>query len=251
MTVAVLSALQSELDLLIDSLDEPERSDLADWPLWHGTYGNTSLILARAGLGKVNTAALSAVLWDRSRPSLMVFTGVAGGLDPSLGVGDVVVGQLTLQHDTGVIASGGSLERYQAGHVPFYNPTDQFGYRPSPATLASMRSAIETTTLEPVLERDPSVVFGTILTGDQFLQDEATRDRLFSDFGASAIEMEGAALGQVASRFGVDHLVVRSLSDLAGGEAVDHFDRFVSEVSVNSARLVLALLIALEEDKRP
>ena len=177
----------------------------------------------------------------------MVFTGVAGGLDPSLGVGDVVVGERTVQHDTGVIAPGGKLERYQAGHIPFYNPTDEDGYRPSSSTLATMRRVIPTARLTTVLERQPTVTFGTILTGDQFLRDEGTRQHLFTDFGAQAIEMEGAALAQTAARLGVDHLVIRALSDLAQGEAVVHFDRFVPEVSANSARLVLALLTALDE----
>ncbi len=54
--------------------------------------------------------------------------------------------------------------------------------------------------------------------------------------------MEGAALGQTAARLGIDHLVIRSLSDLASGESVEHFDRFVPQVAANSARLVLELL---------
>lgn len=250
MTIAVLSALQTELDLLIESLDDPVRSDIADWPVWCGQQEATSVVLARAGLGKVNTAALAALVWERHRPSLMVFTGVAGGIDPGLDVGDIVVGERTVQHDTGVIAPGGELQRYQAGHIPFFNPTDEDGYLPSPQILATMRRVVPSTPLTPVLDRDPTVTFGTILTGDQFLQDEATRDRLFADTGAQAIEMEGAALGQTATRLGVDHIVIRSLSDRAQGEAVDHFDRFVRETSANSARLVLALLAGIADEGR-
>jgi adenosylhomocysteine nucleosidase len=62
--------------------------------------------------------------------------------------------------------------------------------------------------------------------------------------------MEGAALAQTSSRLGVDHIVIRSLSDLAGDSAGQHFDRFLAEVSANSARLVLAILRRLEEDDR-
>jgi adenosylhomocysteine nucleosidase len=249
MPVAVLSALQTELDLLIDSLEGPISERIADWPIWRGSVGDTKVTLARAGLGKVNTAALSALLWERYRPDLIVFTGVAGGLDPSLGVGDLVVGERSVQHDTGVLGPDG-LERYQAGHVPFFNPTDEFGFTPSRALLEAMRRVAPTVELSPVLNRKPEVVFGTIATGDVFLQDVATRDRLFAELSAQAIEMEGAALGQLASHLGVDHLVVRSISDLAADEAVTDFDRFVPEVSANSARLVLALISGLEEHDR-
>lgn len=250
MPVAVLSALQTELDLLIDSVDRPRRTDLADWPVWAGKLGDVDVVLARAGLGKVNTGALAALTWERHRPSLIVFTGVAGGLDPALGVGDVVIGEKTIQHDAGVIGPDGNLYRYQAGHIPFYNPTDVFGFKPSEQLLSAVRAVIPEVELTPVLDRSPSVVFGTILTGDVFLQDEITRDRMFTDLDAQAIEMEGAALGQTANRLGVDHLVIRSLSDLAGRESEAHFDRFVSEVAANSARLVLGVLHRIEQDHR-
>jgi adenosylhomocysteine nucleosidase len=249
MAVAVLSALQTELDLLIDSLAGSASEPIGDWPIWRGSLGNTEVIMARAGLGKVNTAALSALVWERHRPKVIVLTGVAGGLDPCLGVGDLVVGERSVQHDAGVMGRDG-LERYQAGHVPFFNPTEELGFVPSHVLLETMRRVVPTVDLSPVLDREPEVVFGTIVTGDVFLQDVVTRDRLFAELSAQAIEMEGAALGQVASRLGVDHLVVRSISDLAGEEAVEHFDRFVAEVSANSARLLLALLSGLQEHDR-
>jgi len=249
MSVAVLSALQSELDLLIESLEDSVEYRVAGWPIWTGRIGSIDVTLARAGLGKVNTAALSAIVWERHRPALMLFTGVAGGIDPAMSVGDLVVGERTIQHDAGVLSPDG-LRRYQAGHIPFFNPTDRFGFTPSPGLLAIVRELCPNVELAPVLGRSPEVVFGTILTGDIFLEDEKSRSLLFSDLAAQAVEMEGAALGQTASRFGIDHLVIRSVSDLAGGGAVEYFDRFLSEVSANSARMVLALLDRLQEDDR-
>lgn len=246
MLVSVLSALQAEIDMLVDSLDTPGQTSVAGWPIWAGSLHGIDVVLARAGLGKVNTAALSAIIWERHQPELMLFTGVAGGLDPTLAVGDVVVGERTIQHDSGVLGPDG-LDRYQPGHVPFFNPTDDFGYRPSDALLTTMRSVVAGVELTGVLDRAPSVEFGTIITGDQFLDDDATRARLFADLGAQAIDMEGGALGQVSSRLGVDHLVIRSLSDRAGDGAIDDFGHFLSVVSENSARLVLALLRRLEE----
>lgn len=249
MTVAVLSALQAELDLLLDSVEEPKATSIAGWRGWTGRIDHTDIVLAKAGLGKVNTAALSTLVWERHQPSLMIFTGVAGGLDPDLEVGDLVVAARTIQHDAGLITPDG-FQRYQAGHIPFFNPTDEFGYTPSQSILEMVRGLVPSLRLTPVLGRQPRVVFGTILTGDVFLAEEKARDRLFDQLSAHAIEMEGAALAQTASRLGVDHIVIRSLSDLAGDSSNQHFDRFLPEVSANSARLVLALLHRLEEDYR-
>ena len=250
MTTAVLSAVQTEIDLLVDSLDATRREDIARWPVWIGEVEGSPVVLAKTGLGKVNAAALTALVWHVHRPRTFVFTGVAGGLDPRLEIGDIVIGERTIQHDAGVIVPGGELDRYQAGHIPFFNPTDEFGFSPSDELLARLRSVAVKARLTPVLDREPAITFGTILTGDQFLHDPETRDRLHRELAGHAIEMEGAAVAQVASRLGVDHVVIRSLSDLAGSEATHDFDRYLPQVSANSARLVLGLLAGLEEDHR-
>lgn len=249
MAVCVVAALQAEIDRLVAALETPQRSYVAGWPTWQGRLGIHDVVVARAGIGKVNTAALSALLWDRFQPSTLIFTGVAGAIDPELSVGDIVVAERTIQHDAGVVTTGG-LERYQPGHIPFFNPTDQFGYAPSAGVLASVRSVIDEVELSPVRARRPSIKLGTIVTGDQFLQDPATRDRLFAELGAQAVEMEGAALAQFASRVGCDHIVVRSISDLAGEESDIDFERFLPEVAANSARFTAALIGRLEEDDR-
>jgi adenosylhomocysteine nucleosidase len=241
--------MQAEVDLLVEALAEATPARVVEWPIWAGTIGGVEVVVARAGLGKVNTSALAAILWERHRPSLMMFTGVAGGLDPGLDIGDIVIGEQTLQHDAGVITPNG-LERYQPGHVPFFNPTDRLGYRPSTASLDRMRATLGDVELTQVLGRSPRVIFGTILTGDQFLDDAPTRDRLFAELSAHAIEMEGAALAQTAARLRVDHLVIRSLSDRAGEGAIEDFGRFVPEVAANSARLVLGFIRRLQEDDR-
>lgn len=236
-----MSALKPEISMLIDTLDRAQPGDLGGWPTWAGMLDEKQAILARSGVGKVNTAALAALLWERYRPDTFIFTGVAGAIDPGLEVGDVVVAERTIQHDAGVVGPAG-LQRYQAGHIPFFNPTDDFGYAPSKGLLTLAHEVARDLPLGDVLDRQPRVVGGTILTGDQFLTDATARDRLFADTGAQAIEMEGGAMAQVASRLGADHLVIRSLSDLAGEESVRDFNRFFPEVAANSASLVLALM---------
>lgn len=86
---------------------------------------------------------------------------------------------------------------------------------------------------------------GVILTGDQFIRSPLVREQLHREFGAQAGEMEGAAVAQVADHFGVDCLVVRGLSDMAGEESHLDFARFTAEVAVNSARVVERVVLGL------
>jgi nucleoside phosphorylase len=171
-------------------------------------------VLVESGIGKVNAAVVTTRLILEHRPDIILFTGVAGGLDPDLGVGDVVVGERTIQHDAGVRFDG-RLEPYQAGHVPSST-------RPRCSATTRRRSCSpppEGRSRRWIWRRcwaDSPGRRGVILTGDQFIRSPLAREQMHRDFGAQAVEMEGAAVAQVADRFGVDCLVLRAVSDHGG-----------------------------------
>jgi adenosylhomocysteine nucleosidase len=205
------------------------------------------VVLAQAGIGKVNTATVATLLAARFGARTLVFSGVAGGLDPELAIGDVVIAERAVQHDAGVIEEE-RLHPYQAGHVPFFNPTPELGYAVRPDLLEQVRARLERLDLAPLSAaaggtgRRPKLVYGTILAGDQFIHCEATRVRLQREFAAQAVAMEGGALAQVAERLGVPWLEIRALSDLAGKDSRFDFARFVDEVAKSSALILRRLL---------
>lgn len=241
--VAVLSAIPQELALLVAELEHREETGLVGRPAHTGRLDGIDVVLAEAGIGKVNTAVAATLLVERHAARVILFTGVAGGLDPNLNIGDVVVAEHTLQHDTGLLEDRG-LRRYQPGHIPFFNPTDRFGYDPPAELLERVKARLRGLSLPPLsgeaggLGRPPHIWFGTVLTGDVFLNSEVDRERLHAELGGAAVEMEGAALAQAAEALGVGHLVVRSLTDLAGADSIRDFGRFLDEVAANSARVV-------------
>lgn len=245
--VLVLSALSGELGALGEAMENGSDVEVGGRPFRRGRLEGSEAVVGLVGIGKVNAAMVATLALERFCPRLLLFTGVAGGLDPTARIGDVVIADLVVQHDTGIAGLDG-LQSYQPGHLPFFNPTDRVGYRPSPVLLERVRAALDEVQLNTVLGRTPELVYGTVATGDQFVESEAERGRIHTTFGALAAEMEGAAVAQVAEHFAVDCLVIRALSDLAGpGSEVD-FDQFLSEVSINSINVVRALLSAMAAD---
>jgi adenosylhomocysteine nucleosidase len=248
--IGLICAIPQELSHLRKVLAHDRASEVAGFRFDHGRLDGREVVVAEAGIGKVNTATVATLLATRFAAGAIVFSGVAGGLDPSLSIGDVVVGKRAVQHDAGVIEEG-RLQPYQAGHVPFFNPTGRFGYACESGLLERVAARLGDLELPPLSHeaggpgRPPQLVFGTILAGDQFINCEATRERLHRDFEAQAVAMEGAALAQVAERFELPWLEIRALSDLAGKESHIDFSAFVDQVAASSFTVLRRILPAL------
>jgi adenosylhomocysteine nucleosidase len=249
-TIGLICAIPQELADLRTALVQDERSEVGGFAFDRGRLAGRDVVLAEAGIGKVNTATVTTLLASRFGADLIVFSGVAGGLDPELAIGDLVIAERAIQHDCGVIEDAG-LTPYQAGHVPFFNPTPELGYATDPALLARVRARLEDLALPPLssaaggVGRPPRLVYGTILAGDQYIHSELARARLHRTFQAQAVAMEGGAMAQVARRMGVPWLEIRALSDLAGADSRFDFARFVDEVARSSARILTRLLPVL------
>jgi len=242
--VLILSALPEEIGALRDAMLGSEPVTVAGHEFWSGTVDGSLVVAATVGIGKVSATIATTLAISRWAPRAILFAGVGGSLDEAVRIGDVVVAERVVAHDTGTLGPNG-LERYQPGHVPFLNPTARFGYTPPDALLERARDALADIDLAPVLGRTPGLLFGIVASGDQFVNDERVRRRLHEDLGALVAEMEGAAVAQTAERFDVPCIVVRAVSDLAGSGAPIDFARFVEGVVPNTVSVLRALLALL------
>jgi adenosylhomocysteine nucleosidase len=234
--LGVISALPEELAHLSDrSADAREIGGLA---FWRGEIAGREAVFVESGAGKVNAGVATSLLLDRFACRALLMCGVAGGLDPALGVGDIVVGTSNTQHDFGMHKDGG-FHTIQPGSRPSKGEEWRPGYKVADGVVERLRAALTGLMLEPLPEdvgagrRVPAVHFGGILTGDAFVNSDALRERLRAEFQAQAVEMEGGAVAQVARRWSEDipFVNVRCLSDLASSESHIDFRAFLPAAS--------------------
>jgi adenosylhomocysteine nucleosidase len=207
-------------------------------------------VVGRSGVGKVNAGIITALLINQFNPSAILFSGTAGGVDPALRQGDVVIGAAVGQHDAGMQAADGIRRRGMRNAVtgdldPLLVPAPDF-------LLAVARRSALGLRLPPVRtpdgeEKAPRIVEGVIVTGDVFIADNVRRIELRNTLGATAVEMEGAAVVQTCRQFSVPCLIIRSITDRADGQAMTNYDRFLATASENAATLAAAVVAGLAE----
>ncbi|MGE0660832.1 MAG: 5'-methylthioadenosine/adenosylhomocysteine nucleosidase [Reyranellaceae bacterium] len=247
--LGILSAIPEELRHLEDRED---GSDTIAGLVFHkGRIEGRQAVFVETGIGKVNTALTATILAQQYGCRALVFGGVAGGVDPMLGVGDVVVATRLVQHDYGVVIDG-RIEAYQPGVAPLPGVDSTHGYDMPAGLREELRAALAGVNLPAVAAgvtgdapRHPQVHFGTIVSGDTFVNCGVTRERLENEFGALAVEMEGAAMAQVCERFGLPWVVVRCLSDLAGVDSHLDFPAFLPLAARAAAAVVRRAVHAL------
>jgi nucleoside phosphorylase len=154
------------------------------------------------------------------RPALVMSVGTAGAIGP-LDPGTVVVATEVASHDQGVylknrfLWTGGFLHRAGGGRVL------KEWFRLSPRLEVATRCWASEQGRD-VEGRQLRLVWGRVVTGDQVILSQARKEFLRLHLGADAVEMEAAAVVQVASSWGVPWLVVRAISDAA--DEVGGFD---------------------------
>lgn len=222
-TIGIIGAMEEEIALLRQELQDEETQRHAGITYHVGYFHGKKTVLCKSGVGKVNAAVCTQVLVDRFGADAVIFTGVAGALDPALHIGDIVISRSSVQHDMDATALG-----YGRGVIP-YQDTSDFPSHPELIRLA-----------EEAGERvfPGRCVIGKVLSGDQFIADRDAVRRLHEELGGTCTEMEGASVAQVCHMNDIPHVIIRSMSDKADGSAHVNFAEFTVEAANRSFAIV-------------
>ncbi len=272
--LAVISAFAPELALLRQRLQQPASYRVNGVDFTTGTLEGKPVVLFLSGISMTNAAMNTQLVLDRFAVRGIVFSGIAGGVNPSLNIGDVTVpaqwGQyleVTMARETAPgryvprDAEDSTFGNFQNFGMMFPRgvgvrssaraPERKFWFEVDPQMLATARN-IESVELalcdaaRRCLETRPKLVIGgNGVSGAAFVDNAAFREYTFNTFQANVLDMETAAVGMVAYANGVPYIAFRSLSDLAGGgKGANEMRTFMNIAADNSAKVVLAFLAA-------
>jgi adenosylhomocysteine/aminodeoxyfutalosine nucleosidase len=220
---ALLSAMDSESRAVRAAMEIARVDRWKGYEFSIGRLEGADVVVARTGVGKILSAMITQKIIDSYAPDAVFFSGIGGALNPAYGIGDIVIGTESMQHDLDATVFG-----FKRGEVPYS------GYRLFICDTFLCDAA------ENYLPRDHSLFFGRILTGDQFLTqaDKAGFNYLRTELKGDVVDMEGAAVAQVAVVNEVSHILIRVISDCADGAAPKSFERFLPKASLASLQLL-------------
>ncbi|MFA5968830.1 MAG: 5'-methylthioadenosine/S-adenosylhomocysteine nucleosidase [Sphingomonas sp.] len=277
----VMTAFPPEWNALVHSVDNAAEHHINGLTIVTGTMSGKPVLLMQSGVSIVNAAMNTQIVLDRFAVKRIVFSGIAGGVDPSLAIGDVIVpeqwgqylevsfarrtkdGWVTPEPVDGVappnfgmmfprgVRVGNAAEPSQRHYTFSADPALLDLARKVAADVALRRcvgtNAAADAPVAHCLDHEPRIVVGgTGVTAGVFADNAEFRDYLFTAWKARVLDMESGAVVQVAFANDVPVIVFRSLSDLAGGDAgSNQMNTFMTLASVNSADVVRAFVAEL------
>jgi len=229
--IAIIGAMELEVAELAAAMQQPQVTEKANMKFTSGLLDGVPAVAVRSGVGKVNAAVCTQILADCFGAGALVNTGIAGGVAPQVGIGDIVLSSSAQQHDMNVQLFG-----YAMGAIPQQECSD---FPADPRLLEAARQSCAECL------PDVRVHVGKIVSGDLFVSAAGQKAKLWERFGALCAEMEGAAIAHAAWLNHIPYLVVRTISDNADADAVKDYPAFEREAAVRSALLVRHMISKL------
>jgi adenosylhomocysteine nucleosidase len=221
-------AMEAEYELIRRLLEQGEEKKIAGTVFLEGSVGGKTVVAARSGIGKVCAAAAAVELIRNFAPDCLINTGVAGGIDRSLQVMDVVAGREVVYHD--VWCGEGNLPGQVQGFPPVYTG-DPGLYRQA-------------------MELPGRLKGGLICSGDRFITDRSELEQIKATFPEGlAVDMESGAIAQVCYLYSVPFLSFRVISDTPGVENhAEQYKNFWQQAPGATFEIVRTLLTRLSLD---
>lgn len=226
MRIGIIGAMSEEVQGIKKLMTDIEEEKIGTLTFYTGVMHDKDIVLLETGIGKVNAAIGATLMIEAFDVEEIIFTGVAGGINEELDLGDVVISRDLIQHDFDTSAFGDKL-----GMIP----------RMDNSIFKADDELIELA-VNAGKKLKGKVVVGRVLSGDQFIASPEKIAFLKKEFNGDCTEMEGAAVGHVCQVLDIPFVVIRTMSDKANSDAHTDYATFMRIAADNSVTLVNEML---------
>ena len=226
--IGLISAMEEELLEVKKVMTEIEEKEIDKVKFIIGKICNRDCVLAQSGVGKVHAARTTQVMIDRFNIESIINIGSAGAINDKLNIGDVVIGKHVVQHDFDITAFN-----HKKGYIT--------GIGDNVPCSDSINNKLK----EIIKEKENEIYkikLGVVVTGDIFCTEIAMKEKIRSKFDADVVDMESAAIGQVAFLNRVPFGAIRSVSDTPNGNNATTFDENLKLASERAALILRELI---------
>ena len=223
--LAIMGAMEEEITPLLENFTDIKETKFASNTYYECKLNSLEVVIAYSKIGKVFSTLTATTMIEKFGCDTLLFSGVAGGINPELKIGDLIVANKLSQHDLDITAFG-----------------HPHGYVPGGEVFVKTDDRLKNIALEVANENNIKIIEGTIATGDQFVADEKRKEFIANTFNADALEMEGASVAVVCDALEVPCLILRAISDTADMDAGFNFDEFLENSAKNSADFLIKIV---------
>lgn len=228
--LAIMGAMEEEIEPLLAHFKNVNVVEFANNKYYEVNYNGLDIVIAYSKIGKVFASLTATTMIEKFGCDTLLFSGVAGAINPELKIGDLIIADKLCQHDLDITAFG--------------HPN---GFVPGGSVFVETSSELREVAKVVASENDLKVIEGTIATGDQFVHSLERKEFIESTFNADALEMEGASVAVICDALNVPFFVLRAISDSADGGADIDFDEFLKSSAVNSANYLIKIVDKLQK----
>jgi len=229
MKIAIMGAMPEEIEPLLNQVENVKETNYANNIYYEATYKGKELVIAYSKIGKVFASLTATILIEKFKCDLLLFSGVAGAINPHLSIGDLIVATKLCQHDLDITAFG-----------------HPYGFVPEGSQFVKSDEKLLAISQEVASKLSTKLHEGIIATGDQFVADPSRKAWIGDTFGADALEMEGSSVAVICDAMSVPFFILRAISDSADDNADMDFDTFLQNSAKVSANFILNMVEAIE-----
>ena len=227
MRFGIIGASEDEIMPFIEQVQDKKIETMAKLNFYSGTFNDIEVVALYCGVCKVNAAIATQLLIDKFNITHVIVTGVAGGIDNRLKIGDTIISTEVAHHDV------------EDEILTEYHPwMDSIYFKGDNNLLTLSKEMLRGT------EFPQKVYFGKMVTGETFINVEG-RNKIIEKYNPLCVDMETASIAQVCYAKEVPFIAIRSISDTEQEHGIEVFETNCSVAAKNSVQVLQKILSIL------